>query len=103
VATAKNTREINALSAFYAKPTHDASYWAAKTAGMDFSREDRVDAAKYNLIQWQGLIGVNIPYPAMRDGRDLSKNREPLLRKWREARVLTFQKNSSTGKTGGGS
>jgi YVTN family beta-propeller protein len=61
VATAKNTLKKNALSAFFAKPTHDAAYWAAKTEGFDFSREDRVDAAKYNLIQWQGLVGENIP------------------------------------------
>ncbi len=43
VATAKNTLKKNALSAFYAKPTHTAAYWAAKTEGFDFSREDRVD------------------------------------------------------------
>ncbi|HYT23618.1 MAG TPA: hypothetical protein VEW05_25695 [Candidatus Polarisedimenticolia bacterium] len=51
VATAKNTLKKNALSAFYAKPSHDASYWAAKTEGFDFNGEDRVDATKYNLIQ----------------------------------------------------
>jgi len=96
VATAKNTLKKDALSAFYAKPSHDASYWAAKTAGFDFSREDRVDAAKYNLIQWQGLLGERVPYPTLRDGRDLSKNRQALLRQWRQSRVVTFKENSST-------
>ena len=102
VATAKNTLKKNALSVFYAKPTHTAAYWAAKTEGFDFSREDRVDAAKFNLIQWQGLIGANVPYPAVRDGRDLSKKREALLKQWRESRVLGFVQSSSTGQVGGG-
>ena len=74
VPTAKNTLKKNALSAFYAKPTHDAAYWAAKTEGFDFGREDHVDAAKYNLLQWQGLLGENVPYPAMR-ARDARRPR----------------------------
>src|SRR6267378_3936466 len=102
VPTAKNTLKKNALSAFYAKPTHDAAYWAAKTEGFDFGREDHVDAAKYNLLQWQGLLGENVPYPAMRDGRDLSKNREALLRQWRASRLLTLMESSSTTRGGGG-
>jgi YVTN family beta-propeller protein len=102
VATAKNTPKKNALSAFYAKPTHNAAYWAAKTEGFDFSREDRVDAAKYNLIQWQGLVGENIPYPTVRDRRDLSKNREALLRQWRASRLLTLKESSSTTRAGVG-
>jgi YVTN family beta-propeller protein len=102
VATAKNTLKKNALSALYRKPTHTAAYWAAKTEGFDFSHEDRVDAAKYNLIQWQGLVGENVPYPAVRDGRDLSKNREALLKQWRESRVLGFVKRSSSGQSGDG-
>ena len=102
VPTAKNTLKKNALSAFYAKPTHDAAYWAAKTEGFDFGREDHLDAAKYNLLQWQGLLGENVPYPAMRDGRDLSKNREALLRQWRASRLLTLMESSSTTRVGGG-
>jgi hypothetical protein len=102
VATAKNTLKKNALSAFYAKPTHAAAYWAAKTEGFDFSREDRVDAAKYNLIQWQGLIGESVAYPTVRDGRDLSKNREALLKQWRASRILTLTESSSTTRVGGG-
>ncbi len=102
VPTAKNTLKKNALSAFYAKPTHDAAYWAAKTEGFDFGREDHVDAAKYNLLQWQGLLGENVPYPAMRDGRDLSKNREALLRQWRASRLLTLTESFSTTRVGGG-
>ena len=102
MATAKNTLKKNALSAFYARPTHDAAYWEAKTEGFDFSREDRVDAAKYNLIQWQGLVGENVPYPTLRDRRDLSKNREALLRQWRASRLVTLTESSSTTRAGGG-
>ncbi len=42
-------------------PTHDAAYWAAKTAGFDFRGEDRVDADKFNRIVWEGLMST--PYP----------------------------------------
>lgn len=68
-------------SAAYAKPRHDAAYWAEKTKGMDFSVEDHVDAAKFNRIIWEGLAAKNVPYPAMRDGRDLRENRKELLKK----------------------
>ena len=77
-------------------------HWEAKTEGFDFSREDRVDAAKYNLIQWQGLVGENVPYPTLRDRRDLSKNREALLRQWRASRLVTLTESSSTTRAGGG-
>ena len=87
--TAKNSLRPDALSAFYAKPRHDASYWAEKTAGFNFDRADQVDAPKYNLIQWQGLLG-NTPYPAERNGRDLSKHRTTLLKKWRKSRLAAF-------------
>jgi DNA-binding beta-propeller fold protein YncE len=60
--------------------THDAEYWAAKTAEFDFSVADNLsDPEKYNRIIWEGLKG-NIPYPTKRDGRDLRKNRIALLR-----------------------
>ncbi len=41
---------------------HDARYWAEKTAGFDFSAEDRIDAERFNRIVWQGLM--KRPYPA---------------------------------------
>jgi DNA-binding beta-propeller fold protein YncE len=45
--------------------THPASWWAAATAGYDFSREDRNDAQAYNHVLWRGLMGDR-PYPAAR-------------------------------------
>ncbi|HEV2315184.1 MAG TPA: hypothetical protein VGR94_07750 [Candidatus Acidoferrales bacterium] len=72
-----------ARSGAYVKPRHDAAYWAAKTKGMDFSVEDRVDPAKFNRIVWYGLVGDDTPYPTVRDGRNLRGNREELLREKR--------------------
>jgi YVTN family beta-propeller protein len=45
------------------KPTHDAAWWAARTKGFDFRKEDRIDAQAFNRLLWQGLMG-NRPYPA---------------------------------------
>ncbi len=43
-------------------PTHDATYWANATAGLDFSEADRVPTDKFNRLLWKGLKG-NAPYP----------------------------------------
>jgi hypothetical protein len=53
------------------RPTHDARYWAAKTRGYDWSKEDRIPAAAYNRILWAGIAG-NRAYPAR--GSDISKS-----------------------------
>ena len=45
------------------KPTHNASYWAAKTRGFDFSGEDRVPRDLYNRILWEGLKRTPAPVP----------------------------------------
>lgn len=80
-----------ALRAFYAKPRHDAAYFGRqKTEGFDLSREDRVGAAKYNLIQWQGVMGENVPYPTVLGGRDLSEDRNALVTKCCESRMASF-------------
>jgi hypothetical protein len=60
--------------------TRDAEYWAAKSAEFGFSVADHLsDPEKYNRIIWEGLK-ADIPYPTIRDGRDLRKNRATLLR-----------------------
>lgn len=49
--------------------SHDADWWAAQTRGMDFSEEDKIDAAGFNRLLWQGLMRDR-PYPAdLRPGR----------------------------------
>jgi hypothetical protein len=47
------------------KPTQSAAYWIAATQGMDFSKEDLVDAQTYNRVLWRGLMGDR-PYPLRR-------------------------------------
>jgi DNA-binding beta-propeller fold protein YncE len=59
---------------------HDSGYWAEKTRSFDFSAEDKLDSAAFNLVLWEGMKGKEHPYPAERDGRNLSKNRRQLLR-----------------------
>jgi hypothetical protein len=44
-------------------PTHDASWWAARTSKFDFRKEDLIDAQAFNTILWTGLKGDR-PYPA---------------------------------------
>jgi DNA-binding beta-propeller fold protein YncE len=52
--------------------THDAAWWAAKTAGMDFSREDLNDPQTFNRIIWEGMMGDK-PYPT-RSGSNLHRS-----------------------------
>jgi hypothetical protein len=47
------------------KPTHNAAWWAAETAGFDFRGEDRINAQAFNRILWKGLMGDR-PYPMAR-------------------------------------
>ena len=53
---------------------HDVAYWAARTQGMDFSSEDKVDPVGFNRIVWHGLMDT--PYPTARSGLQFSW-REP--------------------------
>jgi hypothetical protein len=62
-----------------AKPHHSARWWAKRMAGQDFDKEDDLDTADYNRVLWEGMKGKNVPYPTVRDGRDLSENRDSLL------------------------
>lgn len=90
------------LAARYSKPLRDASWWEEKTKGFDFSVEDKVDAAAYNRILWQGVMGDFVPYPTARSGQDLRHNRKQLLAQYRknlQARLsLMAAQNSGGGK-----
>jgi hypothetical protein len=66
-------------------PIHNAAYWAEKTKGFDFSTEDKLDSDSFNLILWNGLKAESTPYPSERNGRDLSKHRNELLREYRKS------------------
>jgi hypothetical protein len=99
VKTARNSLKPDALFAFYAKPRDNATYWAEKTSGFDFSRADQLDAPAYNLILWDGLRVDNTPYPSTRSGADLRKNRKALLKQWRASQLAAFSKPSSSTST----
>jgi hypothetical protein len=62
---------------------HDAEWWAANLKNFNFHDADRLDTAAFNRILWQGSMG-NVPYPTVRSGLDLRKNRAQLLKKWYE-------------------
>jgi YVTN family beta-propeller protein len=72
-----------ALHATNGAPTfHDAQppeYWAKQTRGFDWSQEDRIPAVLFNQILWKGLTG-GLPYPVARSGKDLSHDRDALLK-----------------------
>jgi DNA-binding beta-propeller fold protein YncE len=76
------------------KPLHDSAWWAAQTKGMNFSVEDKLDAAKFNRVLWMGTMGGR-PYPTARSGADLRRDRTALLTQWRRGQVNAAQ-------TGGG-
>jgi hypothetical protein len=57
-------------------PTHDAAWWAAKTKGMDFSEEDKVNPELFNRILWEGLKG-DTPYPRTRSGAEIRRGGTP--------------------------
>ena len=60
-----------------AVPTRSSAYWTAAMKGQDFSSEDRLDTTRFNLALWRGMKGA-APYPAVRDGKDLSAGRAVL-------------------------
>ena len=86
------------LWAAYSKPRHDAAYWEEKTKGFDFTREDRLDARRFNLILWEGMKGEGVAYPTVRDGRDLRKDREQLLKSYFQSATADSYANKEAGK-----
>ena len=98
---AKNTKRSGDIAAaLYAKPLHDGAWWTEKTNGLDFSVEDKVDAAAYNRLLWQGIMGDFVPYPTARSGLDLRHNRKQLLadyRKTLQARLVRINSQAQTG------
>jgi DNA-binding beta-propeller fold protein YncE len=82
--TDANSLPATEFNRLFATPKHDAAYWEAATAGQDFTSEDKVDSAAFNAAIWAGLKGEAVPYPTVRDGRDLRSNRAALLEAWRK-------------------
>jgi hypothetical protein len=62
-------------------PLHDGTWWALHTVGMDFSHSDALEPETYNRLLWAGIVGNAEKFPEDRDGADLRKNRDEVLRK----------------------
>lgn len=60
------------------RPPRSAAYWAAAMAGQDFSVEDQLDTAAFNLALWRGFKGDQA-YPEARSGANLRFGRARLL------------------------
>ncbi len=43
------------------EPERGAAWWAAATAGQDFSAEDKLDTARFNAALWRGMKGTPGP------------------------------------------
>ncbi|MGH8181820.1 MAG: phosphoesterase, partial [Steroidobacteraceae bacterium] len=57
---------------------HGPAYWARVTRGMRWGREDENPAPLIERIYWEGL-NPGVPYPSLRSGKDLSRDRARLL------------------------
>jgi hypothetical protein len=64
----------------FERPAHDAAYWGERMRGLDFSRSDHADTGRFNRVLWAGLKGEDVPYPAVRSGRNLRAKRKQLLK-----------------------
>ncbi len=58
-----------------------AAYWARHMKGFTFADADQNDDQAFDRVLWQGLMPGR-PYPAVRTGADLRRNRPALLAKW---------------------
>ncbi|MFI5095003.1 MAG: hypothetical protein ACHQIK_16290, partial [Candidatus Acidiferrales bacterium] len=92
----------NWLTARYSKPLHNGAWWSAQTKGFDFSKEDRVDAGRYNLILWKGVMGDSISYPQTRSGLNLRHNRQKLLKDYFYSLQHTQAQNTPVLMSSGG-
>ena len=68
------------------RPLHDAAWWAEKTRGFTFAKEDENDEAAYNRVLWEGTMGER-PYPMTRSLLDLRHNRKKLLQRFTLAEI----------------
>lgn len=79
-ATARNTLPKTDWTTRFSTPGHPADYWERAMQGQDFERMDALDTDRFNRALWVGVMGTDVAYPAVRHGRDLSRNRVAFLR-----------------------
>ena len=78
--TAANSLPLTERVKRFAGPRGDSAYWAARMEGQDFNKMDNLDTDRFNRVLWEGLMGPDLPYPTVRHGRQMSTDREALLR-----------------------
>ncbi len=61
------------------RPLRTPDYWERAMAGQNFETEDDLVTDRFNEALWVGLRGEGVPYPHVRHGKDLRRNRERLL------------------------
>jgi YVTN family beta-propeller protein len=57
--------------------THNGSYWAEVTKGLNFSKEDLIEPGRLNRIIWEGMMGGK-PYPAAKNLRPAGTEGQPV-------------------------
>jgi len=62
------------------RPLRTPEYWEQAMANQNFEREDDLDPDRFNRALWAGLRGEDAPYPEVRHGKDLRKDRKRLLK-----------------------
>ena len=96
VGKAKTTPATTAMTACDQRTLRTAAYWEEKMRGQNFEVEDKLDTPAFNQALWEGLKGEHVPYPVVRDGRDLRANRQELLRRYQIQRQKECETLMST-------
>jgi hypothetical protein len=81
----------------FARSARDAAYWGERTQGLDFSRSDHADKARFNRVLWAGLKGEAEPCPVARSGRNLRAHRQRLLADAAKKKGPLFAKGRTDG------
>jgi DNA-binding beta-propeller fold protein YncE len=79
-AMVKGRRERSDL-VVVARPVRSAEYWARVMGDQNFEVEDDLETDEFNEALWEGLR-EGVPYPHVRHGRDMRRNRQRLLREY---------------------
>jgi YVTN family beta-propeller protein len=73
----RRSEKIHIAASFRAP--RSVEYWASAMGGQNFEVEDDLETDDFNEALWTGLRGEGVPYPHVRHGKDLRRNRDRLL------------------------
>jgi hypothetical protein len=70
---------------FGLRPLNNNAWGAKAMKDFDFEEVDHLsDPEAFNRTLWLGIRGAGVPYPVVRHGRDLRRNRKAMLEQWRK-------------------